>query len=182
VVKTCNLEKQKPRMAGLMIPSWEGQGWVNHGRERVSLQLMGFLIVTALTHPALRAPLRGGDRPKTTAIKSENLPYPQPMVTLASPTISQPLGEKRVAFHPLNWQAYQQILQALGESRFPERAPVRPGGRSRYHPHRYRQTQSLRDSGRSRTLALQWQRMANLPAPGEHLPGTRGQPDVSFRA
>jgi Uma2 family endonuclease len=39
------------------------------------------------------------------------------MVTLASPTISQPVGEKRVAFHHLNWQAYQQILAALGESR-----------------------------------------------------------------
>jgi Uma2 family endonuclease len=39
------------------------------------------------------------------------------MVTLASPTISQPVGEKRVVFYHLNWQSYQQILQALGESR-----------------------------------------------------------------
>jgi len=39
------------------------------------------------------------------------------MVTLASPTISPPVGEKRVVFYHLNWQSYQQILQALGESR-----------------------------------------------------------------
>lgn len=32
-------------------------------------------------------------------------------------TVSQPIGEKRVVFHHLNWQAYQQILQALGERR-----------------------------------------------------------------
>ncbi len=32
-------------------------------------------------------------------------------------TVPQPVGEKRVVFHYLNWQAYQQILQALGESR-----------------------------------------------------------------
>jgi Uma2 family endonuclease len=32
-------------------------------------------------------------------------------------TVLQPIGEKRVVFHYLNWQAYQQILQALGESR-----------------------------------------------------------------
>ncbi len=31
--------------------------------------------------------------------------------------ISSPIGEQRVIFHHLNWQAYQQILQALGESR-----------------------------------------------------------------
>ncbi len=34
-----------------------------------------------------------------------------------SPTISRPAGEKRVTFHHLNWQAYQQILQALGNNR-----------------------------------------------------------------
>ncbi len=39
------------------------------------------------------------------------------MVSLTSPTISQPVGEKRVVFYHLNWQSYQQILQALGESR-----------------------------------------------------------------
>jgi Uma2 family endonuclease len=33
------------------------------------------------------------------------------------PTLSQAIGEKRVTFHHLNWQAYQQILQALGERR-----------------------------------------------------------------
>ncbi|NEP55759.1 MAG: hypothetical protein F6K31_01830 [Symploca sp. SIO2G7] len=33
------------------------------------------------------------------------------------PTILQPVGEKRVTFHHLNWQAYQQILQALGNNR-----------------------------------------------------------------
>ena len=32
------------------------------------------------------------------------------------PTRSQPVGEKRVTFHHLNWQAYQQILHALGEN------------------------------------------------------------------
>ncbi len=31
-------------------------------------------------------------------------------------TIPQPFGEKRVTFHHLNWQAYQQILHALGEN------------------------------------------------------------------
>lgn len=31
--------------------------------------------------------------------------------------IPQPFGEKRVTFHHLNWQAYQQILHALGENR-----------------------------------------------------------------
>ncbi|MBV9385749.1 MAG: Uma2 family endonuclease [Chroococcidiopsidaceae cyanobacterium CP_BM_ER_R8_30] len=30
---------------------------------------------------------------------------------------SQPVGEKRVVFHHLNWQSYQQILQAVGEKR-----------------------------------------------------------------
>ena len=39
------------------------------------------------------------------------------MVATANVTAPQPIGEKRVAFHHLNWQAYQQILQALGESR-----------------------------------------------------------------
>jgi Uma2 family endonuclease len=32
-------------------------------------------------------------------------------------TIPQPIGEKRVVFHHLNWHSYQQILQALGENR-----------------------------------------------------------------
>jgi Uma2 family endonuclease len=39
------------------------------------------------------------------------------MVATTHTTVPQPVGEKRVAFHHLNWQAYQQILQALGESR-----------------------------------------------------------------
>ncbi|WYL97152.1 MAG: Uma2 family endonuclease [Gloeotrichia echinulata IR180] len=30
---------------------------------------------------------------------------------------SRPIGEQRVVFHDLSWQAYQQILQAIGESR-----------------------------------------------------------------
>jgi Uma2 family endonuclease len=29
----------------------------------------------------------------------------------------QPVGEKRVVFHHLDWQSYQQILQAIGENR-----------------------------------------------------------------
>ncbi len=33
------------------------------------------------------------------------------------PKIPQPVGEKRVTFYHLNWQAYQQILQALGDNR-----------------------------------------------------------------
>lgn len=32
-------------------------------------------------------------------------------------TIPQLVGEKRVVFHHLTWQGYQQILQALGENR-----------------------------------------------------------------
>jgi Uma2 family endonuclease len=40
------------------------------------------------------------------------------MVTVTSvAAVPKPVGEKRVAFHHLNWQAYQQILEALGESR-----------------------------------------------------------------
>lgn len=40
------------------------------------------------------------------------------MITSSSPAVvSPPIGEKRVTFHHLNWQAYQQILEALGESR-----------------------------------------------------------------
>ncbi len=39
------------------------------------------------------------------------------MVATANLTVPKPVGEKRVAFHHLNWQAYQQILLALGESR-----------------------------------------------------------------
>jgi Uma2 family endonuclease len=35
----------------------------------------------------------------------------------AQTAIPQAVGEKRVVFHHLNWQSYQQILQALGESR-----------------------------------------------------------------
>lgn len=31
--------------------------------------------------------------------------------------LPQPLGEKRVVFHHLSWQAYQKILQAIGENR-----------------------------------------------------------------
>jgi len=31
--------------------------------------------------------------------------------------LSQPIGEQRVIFHHLNWEGYQQILQAIGESR-----------------------------------------------------------------
>ncbi|MDY6785012.1 MAG: Uma2 family endonuclease [Cyanobacteriota bacterium] len=36
--------------------------------------------------------------------------------TLTS-TLPDTIGEKRVTFHHLTWQAYQQILQALGENR-----------------------------------------------------------------
>jgi len=40
------------------------------------------------------------------------------MITTSSPlVITPPIGEKRVTFHHLNWHAYQQILQAVGESR-----------------------------------------------------------------
>jgi Uma2 family endonuclease len=40
------------------------------------------------------------------------------MSAISAPlTISKPIGEKRVTFHHLNWQAYQQILQALGDNR-----------------------------------------------------------------
>jgi Uma2 family endonuclease len=39
------------------------------------------------------------------------LTTPEPLNTL------QPMGEKRVIFNHLNWQAYQQILQALGQNR-----------------------------------------------------------------
>ena len=40
------------------------------------------------------------------------------MMTTSSPLVgTPPIGEKRVTFHHLNWQAYQQILQAVGESR-----------------------------------------------------------------
>ena len=38
-------------------------------------------------------------------------------VTLPLLNPSHPVGEQRVIFHHLNWQAYQQILQALGERR-----------------------------------------------------------------
>lgn len=30
---------------------------------------------------------------------------------------SEPFGEKRVVFYHLNWQAYQQIFQTVGENR-----------------------------------------------------------------
>lgn len=39
------------------------------------------------------------------------------LTTAPSSTIPRPVGEKRVTFHHLNWQAYQQILQALGDNR-----------------------------------------------------------------
>lgn len=39
------------------------------------------------------------------------------MVNLAERPILTPFGEKRVTFHHLSWQAYQQILDALGEHR-----------------------------------------------------------------
>jgi len=40
------------------------------------------------------------------------------MTTMSSPlVVSPPIGEKRVTFHHLNWSAYQQILQAVGQSR-----------------------------------------------------------------
>jgi Uma2 family endonuclease len=39
------------------------------------------------------------------------------VTTSPAPVAPQPVGEKRVAFHHLNWQAYQQILQALGDRR-----------------------------------------------------------------
>lgn len=31
--------------------------------------------------------------------------------------LSRPVGEQRVIFHDLNWQGYQQILQAIGDRR-----------------------------------------------------------------
>lgn len=40
------------------------------------------------------------------------------MITTSSPpVVTPPIGEKRVTFHHLNWHAYQQILNAVGESR-----------------------------------------------------------------
>ena len=39
------------------------------------------------------------------------------MTTSSPPIVTPPIGEKRVTFHHLNWHAYQQILQAVGESR-----------------------------------------------------------------
>jgi Uma2 family endonuclease len=42
------------------------------------------------------------------------------VTTLTTPeplNVLQPIGEKRVIFQHLNWQAYQQILQALGQTR-----------------------------------------------------------------
>ena len=36
---------------------------------------------------------------------------------LVRQTVPEPIGEKRVVFRQLNWQAYQQILQAVGQSR-----------------------------------------------------------------
>ncbi len=39
------------------------------------------------------------------------------MVTTPSPIRSEPTGEQRVIFHHLNWQAYQNILSAIGEKR-----------------------------------------------------------------
>ena len=41
------------------------------------------------------------------------------MITTSSPSVATPpRGEKRVTFYHLNWQAYQQILQAVGEQCF----------------------------------------------------------------
>jgi Uma2 family endonuclease len=39
------------------------------------------------------------------------------IATPATLNLPQPVGEKRVVFHHLNWRAYQQILQAVGENR-----------------------------------------------------------------
>jgi hypothetical protein len=39
------------------------------------------------------------------------------ITTPAKSTLPQPVGEQRVVFHHLNWRAYQQILQAVGENR-----------------------------------------------------------------
>jgi Uma2 family endonuclease len=39
------------------------------------------------------------------------------MVAIAPHLNTQPIGEKRVSLHGLNWQAYQQILHALPQSR-----------------------------------------------------------------
>lgn len=39
------------------------------------------------------------------------------VTTSPAPMLPRPLGERRVVFHHLNWQSYQQILQALGENR-----------------------------------------------------------------
>jgi len=39
------------------------------------------------------------------------------MLTSSPPSIMNPVGERRVTFHHLNWQAYRQILQAVGENR-----------------------------------------------------------------
>ena len=42
----------------------------------------------------------------------------EPMVAFPqSVSPPRPMGEQRVVFHDLNWGAYQQILQALGENR-----------------------------------------------------------------
>lgn len=39
------------------------------------------------------------------------------VTTQALPQTPQLIGEKRVVFYHLNWQSYQQILQAVGENR-----------------------------------------------------------------
>ncbi|HIK57056.1 MAG TPA: Uma2 family endonuclease [Synechococcales cyanobacterium M55_K2018_004] len=39
------------------------------------------------------------------------------MLITASPTVTPSIGEKRVTLRSLNWQAYQQIWQALGHNR-----------------------------------------------------------------
>jgi hypothetical protein len=39
------------------------------------------------------------------------------MVSTAERIETSPFGEKRVTIHHLNWQAYQQILTALPETR-----------------------------------------------------------------
>ena len=35
---------------------------------------------------------------------------------LVRQTVPEPIGERRVVFRQLNWQAYQQILLAVGQS------------------------------------------------------------------
>ncbi|MEM9162589.1 MAG: Uma2 family endonuclease, partial [Cyanobacteria bacterium P01_F01_bin.4] len=39
------------------------------------------------------------------------------VTTQPASTLTRPTGENRVVFHHINWAAYQQILDAVGESR-----------------------------------------------------------------